>query len=216
MNEIIFAGKHEKFESSKNFEIIVSEKVTVIPPLVKSNLKSGGIRITLEKALLPFRIITEISDDGGIKNAAERAVYYFNSDLPKKRLILSALGELIAAYAAAFGTERGFSPAVNEVRAEINKNVSDVTFSLDDFLKKMPLNSDYIRKLFRKETGATPREYLLHKRMKLAQQLICGGLSNRYSEYTVSQIAEACGYQNALYFSRVFKKYFGVSPSEYK
>jgi AraC-like DNA-binding protein len=41
-------------------------------------------------------------------------------------------------------------------------------------------------------------------------------MSNRYSEYTVSQIAEACGYSDPLYFSRVFKKYFGVAPSEYK
>ena len=67
-------------------------------------------------------------------------------------------------------------------------------------------------------SSSTPaaQEYLLHERMKLAQGLILGGMSNRYSEYTVSQIAEACGYSDPLYFSRVFKKYFGVAPSEYK
>lgn len=102
------------------------------------------------------------------------------------------------------------------VRAEIAKGVSDCSFSLQDTLKKLPLNYDYIRKLFKKETGATPYEYLLKERMTLAQQLLTSGATNKFSEYSVSQIAEACGYSEPLYFSRVFKQYFGVSPTEYK
>ena len=72
-----------------------------------------------------------------------------------------------------------------------------------------------MRKLFKKEVGVSPSDYLLKERMSLAQQLISGGVTNRFSSYTVSQIAEACGFSEPLYFSRVFKKYFGVSPSEY-
>ena len=82
-------------------------------------------------------------------------------------------------------------------------------------MKKFPLNYDYLRRLFKKEVGVSPREFLLNGRMELARGIILGGLSNRYSEYTVSQLAEACGFADPLYFSRVFKKYFGVSPSEY-
>ena len=119
-------------------------------------------------------------------------------------------------YCAAFAESENFSPVVKTVRADIERGISDCTYSLEDSLKRLPLNYDYVRKLFKKETGATPHEYLLHERMKLAQGLILGGMSNRYSEYTVSQIAEACGYSDPLYFSRVFKKYFGVAPSEYK
>ena len=79
----------------------------------------------------------------------------------------------------------------------------------------MPLNSDYVRKLFKKETGLTPHAYLLKERMELASSLISGNITNRYSNYTVSQIAESCGFAEPLYFSRVFKKYFGTPPSEY-
>ena len=82
-------------------------------------------------------------------------------------------------------------------------------------MKKFPLNYDYLRRLFKKEVGVSPREYLLNGRMELARGIILGGLSIRYSDYTVSQLAEACGFADPLYFSRVFKKYFGVSPSEY-
>ena len=79
----------------------------------------------------------------------------------------------------------------------------------------MPLNYDYVRKLFKKETGVTPHEYLVNSRMDLAKNIILSGISNQYSNYTVSQIAEMCGFAEPLYFSRVFKKRFGVSPSEY-
>lgn len=219
MNDIIFAGRYEKFEISKNFEIIVpdvSQIITVVPPLVKNELKTDGIRITLDKALLPFKKITEVCDDCSIKHAAERAVYFFNSDMPKKEIVLSALGELLTAYVTAFSDRSEFSPVVNTVRADIARGISDCTYSLEDSLKKLPLNYDYVRKLFKKETGATPHEYLLHERMKLAQGLILGEMANQYSNYTVSQIAEACGFSDPLYFSRVFKKHFGVSPSEYK
>ena len=93
--------------------------------------------------------------------------------------------------------------------------MSDSSFRLDDAIKTLPLNYDYVRKLFKSETGVTPREYLLNERMKLARELILSGVTNRYSEYTVSQIAEACGFSEPLYFSRVFKKFYGVPPTEY-
>lgn len=222
MNKITYAGKNTAVKYSKNFEIIVGEasnEITVIPPLIKCDIKGGsGYRITLEQAVLPFKKITVFCDDNnrGMLKAAKEAANYFSSELPKRELILSALGELTAAYAAAFAEKREFSPVVNTVLEEIKKRVSDSRFSLDDFIKKLPLNYDYIRKLFQKETGATPREYLLHERMKLAKNIISGELYNRYSEYTISQIAEACGFSNPLYFSRVFKNQFGVAPSEYK
>ena len=51
--------------------------------------------------------------------------------------------------------------------------------------------------------------------MELAGRLILSGMSNQYSRYSVSQIAEMCGFSEPLYFSRVFRKYFGTPPSDY-
>lgn len=219
MNDIIFAGKYEKFETSKYFEIILpdgAESVTVVPPLAKNCFSGNGIKVTLEKALLPFRQITEVPDGGDIRHAAERAAFYFNCGLPERQMILSALGGLITALITSFSRQSGYSPAVQTVIAEIKKGVSDCAYSAEESLRKLPLNYDYMRKLFKKEAGVTPREYLLRERMELARGIIRGGLTNKYSGYTVSQIAEACGFSDPLYFSRVFKKYFGVSPSEYR
>ena len=225
MNKIVEVGRvNINGEiAAKSFEILIPDgqlerQAVVIPPLKKYSLaRFSGIRIVFENALLPFDEACAVPDgDGDIFCAAERALKYFNSRTAKKELILAALGDLIIGYITAFSAQKEYSPVVELVRAEIVKGISDCSFSVRDCLKKLPLNYDYIRKLFKKETGATPAEYLLKERMTLARQLLSSGISNRFSHYSISQIAEACGYSEPLYFSRVFKQYFGVAPSEYR
>lgn len=64
--------------------------------------------------------------------------------------------------------------------------------------------------LFERYTGMTPNHYLTSFRMKRSRELL------RTQHYTVAEIAELVGYHDSFYFSRVFKKYNGISPSEYR
>ena len=224
MNKIVDVRRESQVEiAAKGFEVLIPDgqverQAVVIPPLKKySSVHFTGIRIVFENAMLPFDEVCVIPDsDGAIAFVAKQALKYFNGNINRKDLILSALGDLLVSYITAFSAQKEYSPVVELVRAEIVKGISDCSFSIKDCLKKLPLNYDYIRKLFKKETGVTPAEYLLKERMTLARQLLSSGISNKFSPYSVSQIAEACGYSEPLYFSRVFKKYFGVSPSEYR
>lgn len=233
LNGIVYAGGDVRIASNKNFEIVLPDgdclitadgvetrvragQAIIIPPLQTFTLSvSAGTRVSVEQALLPVKGVTVADDDGSIAYALREAVKYFNCDNPKRDLVLSALGSLIVGYVNVFVSAEKYSPVVRAVADAIEKNLSSSAFSLDGFMKKFPLNYDYLRRLFKKEVGVSPREFLLNGRMELARGIILGGLSNRYSEYTVSQLAEACGFADPLYFSRVFKKYFGVSPSEY-
>lgn len=221
MNDIIYAGSDFNVKRSGNFEILVCSQngeIIVVPPLADFNFnKKSGIRITLERATLPFKEVRIFQDDflGGITHAANQGVYYFNLKQQKCEGVLSSLGELIASYLILLGNNRKYSPVVENLKNDILKGVSDSMFSLKDTIRKLPLNYDYVRKLFQKEVGITPQEFLFGERMKLAQSIILSRLSNKYSEYSVSQIAESCGFSDPLYFSRVFKKYFGVSPGNY-
>lgn len=63
---------------------------------------------------------------------------------------------------------------------------------------------------FKKITKTTPLQYIVSLRMTNAMNL----LDN--TNYNISQVAEAVGYENPLYFSRLFKKNIGVSPKEYR
>jgi AraC-like DNA-binding protein len=177
----------------------------------------GVLRIFIDKALLPFKEPKVLDDDknGGIKFALIQAEKYYENP-QKNEGILSGLGGLIAAYVGVFSNLDSLSPVVKMVKGEIEGNLSNCLFSLDDYIKKLPLNYDYVRKLFKKETGITPHEYLVQSRMQLAKELILSGMSNQYSNYTISQLAEACGFSEPLYFSRVFKANFGISPALYK
>lgn len=231
MNFITYAGK--KFIKNKGFTVICSDGkfavtadgekyecdakcAVVLPPFTDCEICGEALYVNLEQALLPYKRATVVPDDGSdaIYYCLSLAERYFKEDGAKREITLSVLGDFLAGMLIALSEKSSLSPVTLAVQAEILSHVSDATYSLDDGLKKMPLNYDYIRKLFKKETGATPREYLLKERMTLAQSLLCGGISNRYSRYSVSQVAEACGFSEPLYFSKVFKKYFGKSPSE--
>jgi AraC-like DNA-binding protein len=63
---------------------------------------------------------------------------------------------------------------------------------------------------FKEYTGSTPTQYILSLRISNAQTLL--GSTN----YNITEIAEIVGYDNPLYFSRLFRKQSGMSPSEFR
>ncbi|RXZ82188.1 response regulator [Paenibacillaceae bacterium] len=82
--------------------------------------------------------------------------------------------------------------------------------SLIDVATRHHIAPSYLSKLFKTVTGENFIEYVTRKRMEKACELL------RSSEQKVNEIAELVGYENQRYFSQVFKKFTGVTPSEYK
>ncbi len=64
--------------------------------------------------------------------------------------------------------------------------------------------------LFKESFSITPNRYLINLKIEYAKKL----LKTEY--FTVSQIAPLCGFKDIYYFSKIFKKETGVTPSEYK
>ena len=215
--EVILPDKSGKIAYNGCERAFNAGDIIVVAPLCRYSLSSlAATHIYLERALLSVKEVLIFSDDenGGVRHAAKQIEAYFTSSAKNSGAVIAALGNLLVSYITLTGKDN-LSPVVETVRGDIESNLSNTAYSLEDCIKKLPLNYDYVRKLFKKETGTTPHEYLLSRRMELARGLIVSGLSNRYSSYSVSQIAEACGFAEPLYFSRVFKKYYGVAPSEY-
>ena len=63
---------------------------------------------------------------------------------------------------------------------------------------------------FKKVYGVSPKQYILNIRMNNAQNLL------ETTDYTVAEIAAIVGYDNALYFSRIYHKQKGQAPSDYR
>lgn len=83
--------------------------------------------------------------------------------------------------------------------------------SLDQIAENMYLSPFYISKLFKSETGDTPINYLISLRMKKAKELL-----DQNSTLSIQEAAAAVGYEDAYHFSKLFKKYYGLSPLYYK
>lgn len=81
--------------------------------------------------------------------------------------------------------------------------------SVDDIAGYANISRSHLYRIFMKKVGISPNEYLSAYRINKA----CGLLRN--SNLKINEIASSVGYNDQLYFSRVFKKLKGVSPSRY-
>lgn len=82
--------------------------------------------------------------------------------------------------------------------------------TLNQLVDELHLSKSRIIELFKEQTGFTPIDYFIHMKMQYAcQELDMSGLS-------IKAIALNLGYDDQYYFSRIFKKVVGASPSEYR
>ena len=81
---------------------------------------------------------------------------------------------------------------------------------LNGLAAELGITPIYAGQLFKKETGQNFLDYLTELRISKAKELLCG------ETLSVQDVAETVGYSDLKYFSRLFKKATGVSPSDYK
>lgn len=99
---------------------------------------------------------------------------------------------------------------INKVIELINENYSK-DLSLDDIASTVLLSTGYLCKIFKAETGLTIYDFITRQRMEAAKQML---LSN--SNPKIQDIAAKVGYNNTQSFIRFFKKYFGMTPVDYR
>lgn len=95
-----------------------------------------------------------------------------------------------------------------QVKAYIIENLKE-ELRVEKIAKNFYLSADYLNKLFKKETGMSIGDFILEERMFLAKELILAG------KMSISRVSYECGYDNYSYFTKVFKKKYGVTPREY-
>lgn len=81
--------------------------------------------------------------------------------------------------------------------------------SLDQIAENMYLSPFYISRVFKSETGDTPIRHLINIRLEKARELLAGGHAG-----SIQEVAVSVGYDDAYHFSKLFKKRYGMSPSQ--
>ena len=94
----------------------------------------------------------------------------------------------------------------------IHQNFTNPSFSPDEVMENMHYNKDHVRRCFKKEMGVSPVKYVNKLRIEKAVKLISERSTNKLK---LPDIASMCGFCDYVYFSRVFKKYTGLKPTDF-
>ena len=239
MNRIIYVGKHALTTSVSrhihtNWELIFgtsgsgrlifddrtlqygADTVAIVPPLLPhTNVSEEGftnIHINMEDAPFSHAEPSVIpADANGFLQSAFSGAFYFYSKASAGRAVLPAYGQLISSMLTLYQPENMRSDIVQRIENNILESYPDASYDLNAFLASLPFSAEYLKKLFKKETGLTPHQYLTDKRLENA----ASNLAMRYGKANVSEVARQCGFNEPLYFSRLFKRKYNVSPRDF-
>lgn len=104
----------------------------------------------------------------------------------------------------------GSSAIVRRTKEYIKAHYQDDELCLEQIADALDVNLQYMCFLFKKQTDTTIGAYILQTRMEIAGKLF------QKTNYNVTEVAQKVGFFDVSYFSKCFKKYFGVSPKQYQ
>ncbi len=95
------------------------------------------------------------------------------------------------------------------VKGYINANICK-KITVSGIAAAIPVNPSYLSTLFKNSTGIGLSNYITDQKLQRAKEYI------RTGRYSISQVSDELAFTNVQYFSRLFKKQYGVTPSEYE
>ena len=242
MNDIVYVGKHALTRSvakhMHNYcELIYctggsgdlifpnktlhyeEDSIAIIPPMIshKNHGTSGftNIHCVMSDVSLNLAEPVVISGltNGHLKNAFNALFYYYSNGRPENAQLIPIYAQLIiATIETMISGEESFTDIVRRISDTILKNYPDPNFDLNEYLMTFSFSTEYLKRIFKQEMNMTPRQFLTETRLANASKI----LGMREENVNISQIARQCGYNDPLYFSKLFKRKFGVSPKNYK
>ncbi|MGN0086461.1 MAG: helix-turn-helix domain-containing protein [Alloprevotella sp.] len=120
--------------------------------------------------------------------------------------ILQDRGSQATAQAAA--DDRAFAA---QVEAIISQRIGQQDLDVEAIASQLCLSPSQFRRRLVKATGQTPQALIVKCRMQKARQLL-----EESRQLNVSEVALSCGFENLSNFSRAFKKFYGLSPTDYQ
>lgn len=86
----------------------------------------------------------------------------------------------------------------------------DENLKLEDLSRELQLSKSYINAVFKKYANRAPIDFFINLKMQEACKLL------KSTDMYIVEISQSLGYEDQYYFSRIFKKVIGVSPTEYR
>jgi two-component system response regulator YesN len=128
----------------------------------------------------------------------------------KQELIENLCGVVQTALKQWVGCSVGIDAVLRNVRSAIESDFSDSGLCTNALSSRFCISSGYLSAAYKKAFGVTISKYIISLRMKHAAELL------QSTQLPVADIAENCGFNNLSYFMRMFKRYYGRTPTEYR
>ncbi|MBB3113360.1 AraC-like DNA-binding protein [Paenibacillus phyllosphaerae] len=212
--ELILIAEHE-IHATASSEMAIFERIlinydkTVLPPaLQEADLLPSGKR---------FRVFPlSLREQDEVQRLLGRMLEECHQSRPYyEACCLSLLAELIillsrAEQADTSGVARySLHAKVSEIAAYMREHYREA-LTLEDTAKHFYLSSSYLSRIFHRLTGFHFREYIIHIRVREAQQLLA------HSRQKIQDIAFAVGFEHLSHFNKTFKKATGQTPLQYR
>lgn len=152
---------------------------------------SNGKEFEFEKW---FAILETYKNNYGKEKESSLTLYAMLLEFREKVLYMSS---------AASNKKHIFTLAIHEM----SENAEP---SLKDIADKIGVSEAHFCRIFKEYTGFRPFEYINHLKIHKAKELL------KDTEMSIKEVSETVGYESHSYFSMLFKRYIGVSPSEYR
>lgn len=164
--------------------------------------------ILLGDAALDYGVPAQKLASGGAAGLKEVGISSDFSRFEEYEALLCRIADYYAhQIRSASSSERAFD--VGEIKAYIDEHYfEDIKISM--FTEKYFLSREYLMKLFKQQYGFGIHEYVQKIRMDKAKELLGD------SDLKIQEISEMLGYKDKNYFSKAFRNYFSLSPSEYR
>ena len=100
-------------------------------------------------------------------------------------------------------------PIIEPATVYLRDHIYDTDLRTDHLHRLCGISNTYFRQIFASRYGTTPQNYITSKRLSHARAILGSG-----DFHTIAEVALSVGFRDPLYFSKVFKKTYGFSPSD--
>ncbi len=179
------------FSEGNSLDVIKSRSVELCSLLSRAAIEGGAETNNILKINNNYlKIITEINDFEDLCYKLQEIVEAFSESMfNNKQIEQSGM----------------IKKSINYIAKNFDKNIT-----LNEVAKEVHLNPSYFSSIFKQSTGSSFTEYLNMVRIEESKRLLAN------TDISIIDIAVATGFESQSYFSKVFKKYTGLTPSQYR
>ncbi len=129
--------------------------------------------------------------------------------LDKFKTVEDYVQNLESAVRAAFPSLKGEKISAEDVKNYVDRHYMEKIL-ISDIAEQFHMDINYISRLFKKKMGKNLKDYLTERRIERAKYLLAN------TEMKIYEISEAAGYSDYFYFTKVFRKWTGETPSDFR